>query len=117
MGKTQAEVWEILEIEMNKRGIITIPSDIREKYNIAHGDKITIGLLQVEGETQQDRNWKNRDRINSMKFDKFLRQEKIKHDDKGKAYMMARKRLEEEHHTHERDLENTELKEDLEKYE
>lgn len=97
MGKTQAQVWEIMEFELNKRGTLTIPSDIREKYNMTQGDKIKMGLLQVEGETQQERNWRNRDRMIRTKFQNILQEEKTRHDDEHKARSKAFERLEEEY--------------------
>jgi len=64
---------------------------------MTQGDKITMGLLQVEGATQQERNWRNRDRMIRAKFQNFLQEEEFKHDDENRAYRRAYERLEEEY--------------------
>jgi len=56
-----------------------------------------MGLLQVEGETQQERNWRNRDRMIRAKFQNILQEEKTRHDDEHKARSKAFERLEEEY--------------------
>jgi len=88
---------EVLEVDINKRGVLTIPSEIRDEYDIEEGDKITVGLMGVEGETKEQRQYRQRDRMIRAKFQNILQEEKTRHDDEHKARSKAFERLEEEY--------------------
>jgi len=88
-----------MEFEVNKRGTLTIPSEIRDEYQIEPGDKIRMGLLDVDykGETQVQRNWRKRDKMTRAQHQEFLQEALYEHDDEDKAYRKAYERLEEEY--------------------
>jgi len=91
---------EVLDLKVKKRGRITVPSKIRDKYNIKEGVVLKIGVLEItrpmEMGSPADKMYEQLMDEFEEKLDLFLEQEKELHGETKKAYRHAYERLQEE---------------------